>query len=100
MKSSRGGEKVVDARRESRNRMIRRARIAFGGICLEGVMLDLSASGARVHLRHAEAVPECVQLHLPDGASIPARRRWRKDDQIGFAFLAPLPHGAESIGHG
>jgi len=69
--------------------MIQRARIAFSGQIHDAAALDLSHSGARFRLPQAVAVPEQVQLHLPNGAIVTARRCWRQDEQIGFAFVAP-----------
>jgi len=78
-----------ELRHEPRTRMIQRARVVFGTAVRDAAVLDLSSTGARLHLLRATEVPEQVQLHLPDGTTVTARRRWRQDEQIGFAFVAP-----------
>lgn len=77
----------LERRREPRQYMIKRARIAFDDVLLNGVVLDLSCSGARINVRGAKAIPPWVQLHLPDATVAAARLRWRQQDECGFVFV-------------
>jgi hypothetical protein len=67
--------------------MIKRGQLASEEAILRCVVLDVSATGARVHLSAAGEVPEIVILRLPDGSKRRARRSWQRDTEVGFEFL-------------
>jgi hypothetical protein len=77
----------MDKRQVPRTRMIKSVRIISAEKALDCVVLDLSATGARIHLTTEWDVPETVLLRLPDGAVRPARRRWQRDADAGFEFI-------------
>jgi hypothetical protein len=75
--------------------MIRMGQFLLGGARQDCVVLDVSQSGARVHLVAPGEAPEAVFLRLPDGAVRMARRRWQRDEDVGFEFLdVPVPETA------
>lgn len=51
------------------------------------VVVDVSPTGARVHLLSPEPAPDTVLLHLPGGAVRAARRCWQREDEAGYEFL-------------
>jgi hypothetical protein len=49
---------------------------------------DLSDKGARVIFSDTVALPEMVDLHLPQrGLKLRARVKWRRQDEIGLSFV-------------
>jgi hypothetical protein len=84
-----------DKRNAARNAAIKNVRIAFGEQSINGVLLDISASGARVWLRSAHGIdyhlPGEVRLELPDGTSLAAEIRWRREGRIGLRFTSQPP---------
>jgi hypothetical protein len=77
----------MDKRRVPRTRVIKSARIISAEKVLDCVVLDLSATGARIHLTAEWDVPETVLLRLPDGAVRAARRCWQQDMDAGFEYI-------------
>jgi len=75
--------------------MIKRGQLASEGALLRCVVLDVSTTGARVHLSAAGEVPEVVILRLPDGSKRRARRTWQRDAEVGFEFLEKVEPAAE-----
>jgi hypothetical protein len=88
-------EDMPERRSSRRIGMIKRGQVASGEALLRCVVLDVSATGARVHLTAAVEVPEVVILRLPDGSKRRARRSWRRDAEIGFEFLEDVEPNAE-----
>ncbi|HEY8610549.1 MAG TPA: PilZ domain-containing protein [Roseomonas sp.] len=78
----------MDRRRALRSRMIKRGQLVSGGASLNCVVLDLSRTGARIHLAAPSKLPEVVVLRLPDGALRNARRRWQRDADAGLEFFS------------
>jgi hypothetical protein len=62
------------------------AQLALGATLQFCVLLDLSQTGARVHLGSAQEVPEKVVLCLPDGSIQDAYCRWQRDAEVGLEF--------------
>jgi hypothetical protein len=77
--------------------MIKRGQVASGEAILRCVVLDVSLTGARVHLSTAVEVPEVVILRLPDGSKRRARRSWQRDAEVGFEFLEDAEPDAEPL---
>ena len=77
----------MEKRSAQRSSVVRLAAVEFGFTSLRGVVLDMSATGARIYLPPHETVPELVTLRLPDGVTRGACCRWRRDDEAGFQFL-------------
>jgi hypothetical protein len=78
----------MERREAPRSRLIKGAEIKFGDVSLNCAAFDLSLTGARMRLLSPSEVPESVTLRLPDGTTRAARRRWHRDDEVGFEFLA------------
>jgi hypothetical protein len=50
---------------------------------------DLSAEGARIIFSEGVAIPDIVNLHVPQkDQTLRARVSWRRGDEIGLAFTA------------
>jgi len=48
---------------------------------------DLSEDGARIILSETVAIPDMIELHIPQRElTVPARMQWRRADEIGLAF--------------
>jgi hypothetical protein len=77
----------MERRVAPRKSVVRLAAVEFGFTSLRGVVLDLSATGARIYLPPHADVPELVTLRLPDGVTRGACCRWQRDDEAGFQFL-------------
>jgi hypothetical protein len=51
---------------------------------------DLSESGARIVLSQAIALPDIIELQIPQREEmVSARVQWRRADEIGLAFTKP-----------
>ena len=51
---------------------------------------DLSDSGARIVLSQAIALPDIIELQIPQREEmVSARVQWRRADEIGLAFCKP-----------
>ena len=66
--------------------MISGGELLSKGNFLKCVVLDVSLTGARVHLLSPEEAPRTVVLHLPGGDVRTARRCWQRDSVVGFEF--------------
>jgi len=48
---------------------------------------DLSEDGARIILSQTVAIPDMIELHIPQRElTVSARMQWRRADEIGLAF--------------
>lgn len=54
------------------------------------VIRDVSDTGLSVRLFHALPLSEEYELHMPAGAVYPIRNVWQRDNEAGFAFVAPV----------
>lgn len=93
-------------RAEERTRTSVAAQITQAGRIIDCVVRDMSSKGARLRVPDAGAVPQMFELLLKtSGETRPARVRWRKDKEVGIAFVAerrgfgrrqtpPVPTGA------
>lgn len=75
------------ARRGSRERVIRRVQLVMAGRAVDAVMLDVSAEGARVQVSGGGDVPGEFLLRSSDGSARRVARRWAQDGQVGLEFL-------------
>ena len=79
-------EPFNDGRRRARSRVIKSAKILFGGSVIDCVVQDVSVGGAKVRTPTPVVVPEKVVLQFLGGAAFSATRRWSRGLQIGFDF--------------
>jgi hypothetical protein len=86
---------TLERRVAPRSAVVRIAAVEFGFTSIRGVILDLSATGARIYLPPHAEIPELVTLRLSDGATRGACCRWRRHDEAGFEFL---PGGSQLMG--
>jgi hypothetical protein len=80
-----------DRRRAPRTSLISGASFVADGTVQRCVIVDVSASGVRLHLLEEREAPERVVVHLPGGLIRPARWRWQRATQVGYAFDEVLP---------
>lgn len=76
-----------DRRLAARGRMIQSGTLAHEADKLKCVLLDISDTGARVHLLAKTTAPDMVYLELPGGVIRIARRRWQDGENAGFEFI-------------
>jgi hypothetical protein len=84
-------EAVVNAserRRSARQSVLKRANLIAGEQVYDCVVLDSSASGARVSTGSFVSLPDGVELRFPSGASLQAAIRWSRGAEIGLEFVA------------
>jgi predicted Fe-Mo cluster-binding NifX family protein len=79
----------MERRKAPRHYMIKGAEVVLSSRLLRGAVLDLSATGARIHLFSPMDVPDVVVLRLPNGVTHTASRRWQRDTEAGFEFRRP-----------
>ena len=82
----------LERRRAPRTSLISGASFVADGTVQRCVMVDISAGGVRLYLLEEREAPERVVLHLPGGLIRPARWRWQRATQVGYAFDEALPN--------
>jgi hypothetical protein len=78
-----------ERRINSRLRSFLQGRIYFNQrrSSLDCLVRDLSEDGAKLKVSNSVALPEFVELHIPNkNATYPAKVQWRAGDEIGVAF--------------
>ncbi|MEJ1161640.1 PilZ domain-containing protein [Prosthecomicrobium sp. N25] len=77
-----------DRRRDLRHRTLLKAKAVFnsGHSSFEGVLRNLSTSGARIEFGGFTPLPSVFELRC-DGTVQRARVTWRKQGSVGVAFL-------------
>ena len=86
-------------RRDARTGVLKRAKIAFGRVVIDCVVLDVSSSGARVRTDVVATIPEQVVLRFSGGGAYVASVQWTLGTELVFAFdsLAPLAEDVASL---
>jgi hypothetical protein len=74
-------------RQATRTAMISGASFTAGDTVRRCVVVDISASGVRLHLVDGAAAPDQIVLHLPGRVVRPARCRWQRGTEAGFEFV-------------
>jgi len=55
-----------------------------------GVLRDISATGARIWVKHPGQVPDYFKLKIPGAPQVPrCRVRWRSGSEMGVEFFGP-----------
>ncbi|MBP0447886.1 hypothetical protein J8J14_24445 [Roseomonas sp. SSH11] len=67
------------------------AEMLANGHWVPCVLLEVSASGAKLHVGHDMALPAETLLKLPDGQLREAHCRWQHGAYAGFEFASLLP---------
>lgn len=76
-----------EARRSAREHVIRRVQVIAEGRHLEGIMLDVSARGARLQLGETEGLAGEFYMRAADGTVQKVARRWAQGRQMGVEFV-------------
>jgi len=87
---------MTECRKYPRMRVLKSAKIVLGtSSVLDCVVRDLTNGGARVKISNAANLPDCVAITFDAGRTCrPCRVAWRKIDETGLQFSAPLPQTA------
>jgi hypothetical protein len=81
----------LERRQAPRTSLISGARFVADGTVQRCVVVDISAGGVCLYLLEEREAPERVVVHLPDGLIRPARWRWQRGTQVGYAFDEASP---------
>jgi hypothetical protein len=87
-----------DRRSRSRQKSFLQGRVFFNNrrSSIDCLVRDFSDTGARLKVSESFAIPEIVELHIPNkDEAYRARVQWRVGDEVGVAFDAP--DGSPSI---
>ncbi|MCI3181620.1 PilZ domain-containing protein [Caulobacter sp. CCUG 60055] len=78
--------------RTSRQRRLFACRIVFGpgAFTLDGMIRDVSDSGARIRLPSPMPLPKSFRVILRDGVCQETETVWRRGQELGVRFLAPV----------
>lgn len=82
---------MTDHRSGSRQKAFLKAVVYFNrrSSSVDCLIRDLSETGARIKLPAAVTVPDVFELYIPSKDQYhPSRMRWRKEDELGLAFIA------------
>ena len=78
---------TAERRSTARSSMVKAAQVASGNALFECVVLNMSATGARLHFLAPAELSEVVFLRLQDGTSRLLQRRWQRGTEVGFEFM-------------
>jgi len=81
----------ADRRRETREKVLRAAKVIFGGgdSIYNCLVLDESKEGVFVDMGAVVSLPPEVTVQFGTGAAFRAARRWSTGSKIGFQFVGP-----------
>ncbi len=78
---------MVETRIAPRHRVMKVAKIEFGGDKIDCIVRDLSITGAALEVFSTVGIPAKFKLMIPeDGLHLPCHIVWRKEFRIGVAF--------------
>jgi hypothetical protein len=78
---------MVETRIAPRYRVMKAAKIEFGGTAIDCTVRNLSTTGAALEISNQTGIPDRLILVVPgDGLHLPCHIVWRKDFRIGIAF--------------
>jgi hypothetical protein len=78
---------MVETRIAPRHRVLKAAKIEFGGSYVDCTVRDLSTTGAALEVSSPIGIPAKFTLVVPgDGLHLPCHVVWRKEFRIGVAF--------------
>jgi len=78
---------MVETRSAPRYRVMKAAKIKFGGIIILCTIRDLSATGAALEISNPDEIPSEFNLLVPgDRLNLPCRVVRRREFRIGVAF--------------
>ena len=78
---------MVETRIAPRHRVLKAAKIAFGGSAIDCTIRDLSITGAALEVSSQGGIPAQFTLVVPgDGLHLPCNVVWRNGYRIGVAF--------------
>jgi hypothetical protein len=78
---------MVETRIAPRYRVLKAAKIEFGGSAIDCTVRDLSTTGAALEVSSQIGIPAKFTLVVPgDGLHLPCHVVWRKEYRIGVAF--------------
>ena len=85
----------AERRREHRVRSVLQGRVIYNGgnSAFDCIVRDLSQQGAKVQFSAAVALPQKIELDIPNrGERKPAIVRWRHEDLVGLEFADARDH--------
>jgi len=82
---------AADRRAQYREKVLRAAKIVFGGgdSIYNCLVLDESPGGIFVDMGAVVALPPEVTIQFSSGAAFRAQRRWTTGSKVGFQFVGP-----------
>ncbi len=85
-----------DRRRYKRAHVLLSGRLFSGKRGIEGLVLDLSANGARIRFHEPIAANSAMTLRLAGSVDLKVEVAWQKGNSLGLQFLA-MPERISSI---
>jgi hypothetical protein len=78
---------MVETRIAPRHRVMKPAKIDYGGYKIPSTIRDLSTTGAALEVSDQKEITAAFTLIVPeDGLKLPCHVVWRRDHRIGIAF--------------
>jgi len=94
---------MSDQRVSIRQKSFLQGRLYFnnGRSSVDCLIRDISESGARLKFSDAITTPEAMELHIPNKQEThQVRVQWRREDEMGVAFISNEPASAVATGAG
>jgi hypothetical protein len=82
---------MEERRTSTRQRVLRAARIRFGGAAgaIDCVVRDISGGGAQIFVLTVSGIPSEFRLEFDESSARDCFVRWRVPNTLGVVFLSP-----------
>ncbi|MEH2569002.1 PilZ domain-containing protein [Bradyrhizobium sp. AZCC 2289] len=78
---------MVETRIAPRHRVMKPAKIEYGGVKIACTVRDISITGAALEVTDQFGIPAQFTLSMPeDGLKLPCHIVWRREFRMGVAF--------------
>jgi hypothetical protein len=78
---------MVETRAAPRHRVMKPAKVEFGGFKRDCIIRDISTTGAALEVMDQASIPKHFTLIVPaDKLKLPSTIVWRRDFRIGVTF--------------
>jgi len=78
---------MVETRAAPRHRVMKPAKVEFGGYKRDCIIRDISTTGAALEVMDQASIPKYFKLIVPaDNLKLPCTIVWRRDFRIGVTF--------------
>ncbi len=85
-------------RSNTRQSVLKMAKLIFRETIIDCLVTDQSPSGARIRLATTMPLPDQLTIQFPGGSAFDAARRWSRGAEVGLEFIGNAKWGEEARG--